>query len=90
MEEAKIFRGQFVSMRLHDLEDDTWMLCRTDTGEPLVIGTRAQILVCQFRQKIKFPPAVFRSGTFCSVSTHYTVAALRLPVCPTALLGTPA
>jgi len=25
---------------------------------------------------------------FCSVSTHYTVAALRLPVCPTALLGT--
>lgn len=44
MEEAKIFRGQFVCMRLHDLEDDTWMLCRTDTGEPLVIGTRAQIL----------------------------------------------
>ncbi len=44
MEEAKIFRGRYVNMRLHDLEDDTWMLCRTDTGEPLVIGTRAQIL----------------------------------------------
>lgn len=44
MEEAKIFRGRYVNMKLHDLEDDTWMLCRTDTGEPLVIGTRAQIL----------------------------------------------
>lgn len=44
MEEAKIFRGRYVNMRLHDLEDDTWMLCRTDTGEPLVIGTKAQIL----------------------------------------------
>lgn len=44
MEEAKIFKGRFVCMKLHDLEDDTWMLCRTDTGEPLVIGTREQIL----------------------------------------------
>lgn len=39
-----VFKGKYVDMRPHDLEADTWMLCRAGTRIPLVIGTRAQIL----------------------------------------------
>lgn len=41
---VKIFKGRIVDMRLHDLEDDTWMLCEHDTTVPIVIGSRESIL----------------------------------------------
>ena len=44
MNEAKIFRGRYVDMRLVDAEADTWSLCRAGEMQPLVIGTREQIL----------------------------------------------
>ena len=42
--EAKVFRGRYVDMRLIDAEADTWSLCRAGEMQPLVIGTREQIL----------------------------------------------
>ena len=39
-----VFRGQYVDMRPHDLLDDTWMICLAGSRQPLVIGTRNQIL----------------------------------------------
>lgn len=40
----KVFKGKNVDIRPHDLKDDTYMLCRTGTREPLQIGTYEQIL----------------------------------------------
>lgn len=42
--DCKVLRGVYVDMRIHDLKDDTWMLCKAGTRTPLVIGTRSQIL----------------------------------------------
>lgn len=42
--EAKVFRGRYVDMRLVDAEADTWALCRSGETQLLVIGTREQIL----------------------------------------------
>lgn len=43
-EEGRVLRGKTVDMRIHDLQDDTWMLCRAGTQQPIVIGTRGQIM----------------------------------------------
>ena len=44
MDETKVFRGRYVDMRLVDAEADTWALCRSGETQPIVIGTRNQIL----------------------------------------------
>ena len=42
---TRIFKGRYVDMRLHDLEEDTWMLCEHDTTVPIVIGSRESIII---------------------------------------------
>lgn len=39
-----LLRGPVVDARIHDLIDDTWMLCKAGLRTPLVIGTREQII----------------------------------------------
>lgn len=39
-----IFRGLYVDMHPHDLSNDTWMLTLAGSKNPLVIGSRKQIM----------------------------------------------
>lgn len=40
----RIFKGAVVSIREHDIENDTFMLIENDTKKAICIGTREQIL----------------------------------------------
>lgn len=42
--ESNVLRGRVVDMRVHDLEDDTWMICRSGSRAPVVIGSKEQIM----------------------------------------------
>lgn len=44
MDNLYVFTGPSVDMRPHDLLDDTWMLTLAGSKNPLVIGSRQQIM----------------------------------------------
>lgn len=44
MKSNYVFKGRYVSMKVHDLEDDTYFLIDNATKKPILIGTREQIL----------------------------------------------